>query len=66
MVIEPHLDREYNFLPFTDNEWMRDSSTMVEDVVDTGFEDDYNEEVDEDSSSGDSDYIVDPEALVDD
>ncbi|KAL4577197.1 hypothetical protein LXL04_013302 [Taraxacum kok-saghyz] len=53
-------------LSFTDNEWMRDSSTMVENVVDKGFEDDYNEEVDEDSSSSDSDYIVDPEALVDD
>ncbi|KAL4582039.1 hypothetical protein LXL04_006576 [Taraxacum kok-saghyz] len=47
---------------------------MVEDVVDTGFEDEYNEEVDEDSSStkesgedsGDSDYIVDSKALVDD
>ena len=58
--------RDFSVEPFTDNEWMRDSLTMAEDVVDTGFEDDYNEEVDEYSSSGDSDYIVDPEALVDD
>ncbi|KAL4574022.1 hypothetical protein LXL04_020844 [Taraxacum kok-saghyz] len=64
--VEPFIDTLEDFLSFTDNEKMRDSSTMVEDVVDTGFEDDYNEQVDEDSSNGDSDYIVDPEALVDD